>query len=237
MVLGLLALPPERAAAQTDIETFTCESRDSKHNECRYRSSGEVTVHVKRQLSSSRCTFDESWGTFDGGVWVDYGCRAEFVVRRPPSAGTPSRPVGGGLKTISCESRDNRLQECNIPNIDPRSVHLERQLSSAPCQYVNTWNVHEEGIWVDKGCRAVFSYQVKDVAYAPYGGTQYDYEVPCESLRGEWVHCEVRSVRSARVEVRTSNDACNAYKAWGVDDTGIWVRSNCQGVFRVRYRH
>ena len=84
--LFLACVVPSSAFAQEGqaIETFKCESMNNNRNECNYSSSGVVTVHVNRQLSHASCDFDTSWGTFDGGVWVDRGCRAEFVVRRPP---------------------------------------------------------------------------------------------------------------------------------------------------------
>ncbi len=226
-----------------DIETFVCESRDNRHAECEYRSRGEVTVHVNRQLSKTRCVFNENWGTWDGGVWVDYGCRAEFVVRRPPQE-RPYRPVGGTLETITCESRNNQRQDCRVNDIDVSSVHVERQLSHSSCDRGYTWGVSDgenspPGIWVDRGCRATFAYTTRGGGggYQPYGGTPHDFEMPCESLRGEWVHCDVQQAHLARIDIIAGNDECNAYKAWGVDDTGIWVRNQCQGAFRVRYRH
>jgi hypothetical protein len=194
-------------------------------------------------MSRSPCTFDQSWGTFDGGVWVDYGCRAEFVVRRPPQTANV-RPLGGTMSTITCESRDRRRADCPVPSIDPASVHIERKLSGADCEQGYTYGVSEgenspEGIWVDGGCRATFSYATRGGgrSYSRYAGTPHDFEFECESLRGEWMHCEVAQVRSARVEIIAGNDACNNYKSWGVDDTGVWVRSDCQGAFRARYRH
>jgi hypothetical protein len=225
------------------IEYFECASANNGHNECRYNSTGVVTVHVNRQMSKSPCTFNESWGTWDGGVWVDYGCRAEFVVRRPPqTANYNPRPIGGTLKTINCESRGNSYQVCPLDGFDFRSVTIERQLSSTACNRGTTWGVSSgengpPGIWVDRGCRATFAYKPLGDSHNPYGGTPHDFELPCESLRGEWNHCEVPSAHLARVDLIAGNSECNAYKAWGVDDTGVWVRSNCQGAFRVRYRH
>lgn len=226
---------PEPAAAQTPVETLVCESRNNGHTECRYSARGLVTVNIRRQLSSTRCVFDQNWGTFDGGVWVDYGCRAEFVVNRPPNANP--RPVGGTHQTLVCESMDRRRQNCSVPDIDPRSVALERRLSGTPCIEGRNWGATEEGIWVTEGCRATFAYTTRGLSFNPYGGTPHDFETECESLRGEWVHCAVDQVHQARVQLIASNDACHAYKAWGVDDTGIWVRSNCQGAFRIQYRH
>ena len=237
-----MALPATSHAQQGEaVETFTCESQNNSHNECRYRSGGTVTVHVNRQLSHTRCVFNENWGTYDGGVWVDDGCRAEFVVRRPPS--NPAyRPVGGQHQTITCESMNNRPAQCEVRGIDPRSVHLERKLSSSACIEGRTWGVSDgeaspPGIWVTNGCRATFSYRTGGGSFNAYGGTPYDYEMTCESLNGRWNHCEVQQVHMARIEVIRGNDACREYKAIGVDDTGVWVRNNCRAEVRIRYRH
>ena len=244
ILFAALAVTGTAGAQQgTDIEYFTCESKNNAHNECRYNSGGIVTVHVNRQMSSSPCTFNQSWGTFDGGVWVDYGCRAEFVVRRPPQTDSYNpRPVGGTLKTINCESKNNAHNVCRLDGFDFRSVHIERQLSSSPCIKGTSWGVSAgenspPGIWVDRGCRATFAYKPIESPFDPYAGTPHDFELECESLRGEWNHCEVPSIHLARVELIAGNSQCEAYKAWGTDDTGIWVRSTCQGAFRVKYRH
>lgn len=239
-VAGVPAAAADRQQGEV-IETFNCESKDNRHNECRYRSGGIVTVHVKRQLSRVRCVFDESWGTFDGGVWVDNGCRAEFEVRRPPQTGR-YRPMGGSLKTVTCESQDRKLRECPVPGIDAASVQIERKLSSAPCTQGVSWGVMTgdnrfEGIWVNQGCRATFAYATREGSFRPWSDTPHSYDMSCESRKGRWNHCPVEQVNMARVEMITGNNACNAYKSWGVDDTGIWVRDNCQGTFRILYRH
>lgn len=242
-IVGIASLfsPALWAQQGETIETFVCESKQNRHNECSYRASGTVTVHVNRQLSSSRCVYNDSWGSFDGGVWVDYGCRAEFAVRRPPGQ-PPHRPVGGTIKHITCESKRDGYSHCRIDGIDPSSVHIERKLSRSSCNQGLSWGVSDgenspPGIWVDRGCRATFSYTTGRGSYSPYAGTRHDFELPCESIRGRWNHCEVNQVHLARVELINGNEECNLYKAWGVDDTGIWVRNNCQAAFSVRYRH
>ena len=241
-LMTALAMAGNVSAQQgTDIEYFTCESKDSRHSECRYNSTGMVTVHVNRQLSSTRCEFNRNWGAFDGGVWVDHGCRAEFVVRRPPDTYNP-RPVGGTFKSVTCESRDDKYKMCQVSDIDPRSVTMEHKHSSASCIRGTSWGVSEgetapPGIWVDRGCRATFAYTTRTSSHTPYGGTPHDFKLDCISEMSEWRHCEVPQIYMARVELVSGNSQCNAYKAWGTDDTGIWVRSNCMGNFRVKYRH
>jgi hypothetical protein len=59
----------------------TCQSQDSRYNFCRV--SGYIRqAQIQRQLSSSQCQYNYSWGYRSDGIWVDRGCRAEFVVAR-----------------------------------------------------------------------------------------------------------------------------------------------------------
>jgi hypothetical protein len=60
-------------------QRVTCESRDGRYNFCR---TGAYIrqAQIYRQLSSSSCQYNYNWGFRSDGVWVDRGCRAEFVV-------------------------------------------------------------------------------------------------------------------------------------------------------------
>lgn len=57
----------------------TCESNKGRRNRCYLGVVDGVTL--ERQLSRSQCVLDKSWGWDRDGIWVDEGCRAEFVVR------------------------------------------------------------------------------------------------------------------------------------------------------------
>lgn len=57
---------------------FTCESNDGRYRECRADTRGGV--QLVRQISRTQCIQGQSWGSNRNGVWVDRGCRAEFVV-------------------------------------------------------------------------------------------------------------------------------------------------------------
>jgi len=239
---ALMFSTPTQAQQGDVVETFYCQSEMGDHIECAYNSEGQVTVHIRRQVGNTRCVFNENWGTFEGGVWVDYGCGAEFEVRRPPS-NQSWRPTGGTLKTVRCESKERQYNVCRVDNIDAGSVTIERRLGrSQNCQRGRSWGVSEgenapPGIWVDKGCKAIFAYRTHGSTFEPYAGTPHDFELPCESYRSRWIHCPVQDVHVARVSLISGTDACNQYKAWGVDDTGIWVRDDCRGRFRINYRH
>ena len=61
--------------------TFTCKSDSFKQNYCRTNTRGG-TIKLVRQLSDAPCRENYTWGADrdGGGVWVDKGCAAEFVV-------------------------------------------------------------------------------------------------------------------------------------------------------------
>lgn len=56
-----------------------CESRSDRPTYCaigpRVRD-----VRIERQLSRSRCDYGRTWGYDRRGIWVERGCRADFVV-------------------------------------------------------------------------------------------------------------------------------------------------------------
>ncbi|WP_374604009.1 DUF3011 domain-containing protein [Arenimonas sp.] len=56
-----------------------CESHDNRPNFCRVPG-GLREANVERRLSDAGCTYGRSWGFRRDGVWVDRGCRADFVV-------------------------------------------------------------------------------------------------------------------------------------------------------------
>src|SRR5262249_25972617 len=54
---------------------------------------------------------------------------------------------------VTCESSGGRVT-CDFDTRD--GVRLDRQLGDAPCEEGRTWGFNERGVWVDRGCRAVF---------------------------------------------------------------------------------
>jgi hypothetical protein len=66
--------------------TFACESTDGQRKDC--QSDVSSGVRMVRQLGDTSCVEGYNWGRDEHGVWVDRGCRAEFMVapeRRPPA--------------------------------------------------------------------------------------------------------------------------------------------------------
>ncbi len=57
-------------------------------------------------------------------------------------------------QTISCASQDGGRQFC--PADTRGGVTMVRQNSNSPCIQGQTWGYDGRGIWVDRGCRAIF---------------------------------------------------------------------------------
>ena len=118
-VFAALLVPIATPAQQT----LTCESNDGGRKHCGPANPGQVTL--QRQISQTECIQDRSWGVDDRGLWVDHGCRADFLIGggngayyndnggNGPGPGGPGGP-GGAIK---CESNDGNRKYCG--QVDP----------------------------------------------------------------------------------------------------------------------
>jgi hypothetical protein len=148
--------PPHRRARE-----IRCESESRRSTYCPTHTHGRVVL--QRQLSKTRCRQYDTWGADadGGGVWVWDGCRAIFAVLPWGGPGRPPGPGYGGPGPgprkpvrITCRSDRFRPQYCPIPRWG--RIELERRLSDAPCRRYDTWGSDGGGIWVDRGCQAIF---------------------------------------------------------------------------------
>src|SRR5436305_1793310 len=71
----LLGLCMAAAGAQS---TVRCESSDGRYVECRTGMLDNVTL--SRTLNDSSCVQGQTWGFRNNVIWVDNGCRADFMV-------------------------------------------------------------------------------------------------------------------------------------------------------------
>lgn len=67
------------AYGRAPARVLRCESHDNRPNFCRVPG-GLREAQVERRLSNAGCDYGYSWGFRRDGVWVDRGCRADFVV-------------------------------------------------------------------------------------------------------------------------------------------------------------
>jgi len=138
--------------------TVVCESRDGRRHRCAADTLGQVTLG--RQLTRhSNCVEDRSWGADRHGIWVDHGCRAEFLIA--DNAGTyRDRGPSQAMRTLVCESNGSQRSYCRA---DARfGVQLTHQLSRANCVLDRTWGSDRNGVWVSNGCRAEFAMKTRD---------------------------------------------------------------------------
>jgi hypothetical protein len=195
--------------------TLICSSNDRRYRECPTPFHGRV--RIVEQLSSTRCTEGQNWGSRPGLVWVDGGCRARF--------GEVQGSAWGGSQTMRCESTDNRPHVCRTPW--PQRSTLVRQLSNTQCVEGRNWSSTPGSVWVNNGCRAEFAPQGADV------GT----ELRCESTDNRYRQCG-NDLHGRAVLVRQlSETRCVEGQNWGLRNGRLWVDRGCRGIFRVGDGH
>jgi hypothetical protein len=138
-------------------QAIYCASDDGHRHYCDANTRGGV--QLTRQRSDSACIQGRTWGWDNRGIWVDRGCRAEFVTGVGGNGRGGRRGNGnwGRSQTFTCSSNDGRRNYCSIPgNGNPNGVMMSRQISGSACVQGQTWGVDRRGLWVDRGCRAEF---------------------------------------------------------------------------------
>jgi hypothetical protein len=136
--------------------TVVCESRDGRRNRCAADTLGQITLG--RQLSSVRCIEGRTWGTSSNGIWVDRGCRGEFLIA--DNGGTyRDRGPSQAMQTLVCESNGWKRSYCGVDN--RFGVSLTREISRNKCVINQSWGSDHSGVWVSNGCRAEFAVKTR----------------------------------------------------------------------------
>ena len=129
--------------------SVVCESQNNDKANCPVDTS--YGVQLARQISDSGCVRGQDWGFNENGIWVDNGCRAEFVL----GGDTRYTPMTSSASArVLCESQNDDLKRC--PADTYYGVALARQISNSTCIRGETWGYDAAGIWVNRGCRAEF---------------------------------------------------------------------------------
>ncbi|MCB1559730.1 MAG: DUF3011 domain-containing protein [Xanthomonadales bacterium] len=212
----------------------TCESIDNRRQECAL--AGRGNARLTEQLSRTNCREGVNWGSSHRGVWVSGGCRGVFQ-RDRDHGGWPGRPGYGDDGNVTCESIDNRRQECRI---DTRGdVMQTRQLSSTQCVRDRNWGVGRGVVWVSGGCRAEFVSEGR----GRDRGASYEHrserddgdglpdEVTCESINNRQSECAVDTRYGIRLLRQLSSTQCIEKRNWGAALNKVWVSGGCRGVF------
>jgi len=144
------------------FQELYCASDNGRRNYCNVDT--RSGVRMVRQRSDAACIQGRTWGFDRRGIWVDRGCRADFILGnrdegrdrggRDRDRGGREGDRGGSVQTFYCESGDGKRHWCR-EGIGG-SVRLVRQRSGSPCIEGRTWGRDRSGVWVDRGCRADF---------------------------------------------------------------------------------
>ncbi len=129
--------------------SIICESQNNGKSRC--PADTGYGVQLVRQISNSECVRGDDWGFDENGIWVDNGCRAEFVLGGDPRFTLRTTPAGA---RVLCESQNEATQRCAADTY--YGVTLARQISNSICVRGVTWGYDAAGIWVTRGCRAEF---------------------------------------------------------------------------------
>jgi hypothetical protein len=208
------AIDAPGGARKTNL--LVCESQNERRETCRANTRGGV--EIARQLSKAACVEGVSWGATADTLWVDEGCRAEFVLgaahQAPPNNQTLEQ-------LVVCESHEGKKKQCAADT--SAGVQLVRQLSASACNFGKEWGWDRGGVWVNKGCRAEFAVR---------GGPKpIAQTLTCESTNNTRHHCKADTKYGVALLRRVSENLCQLDRTWGFDDDGIWVNEGCRAQF------
>jgi hypothetical protein len=138
-----------------------CESWQFQPARCNMDTRGGVRI---QRVIAGDCRQNQTWGWDRNAVWVNGGCRADFVSGSGgggSSGGNAgggwgwgnSGGSGGGGQIVECSSWEYKPARCSVRV--QNSVQLDR-VNGGECVQGRTWGWDRNGIWVNDGCRARF---------------------------------------------------------------------------------
>ncbi len=77
--------------------------------------------------------------------------------------------MASAQRTVKCESNNGKRNYC-FEVYERERVTMQEQISGSPCEAGRTWGVDSRGLWVDRGCRAIFVIGDRQGAREPEGG-------------------------------------------------------------------
>ena len=205
-------------------QTVTCASASGARAEC--PADIRYGVTLVRQLSTTSCTQGRTWGTSNGRIWVDQGCRGEFEI---------GGPAGGTSTTgrVSCGVATGQQVTCKT-NGYAASVRLVNDLAAGKCRQGQSWGYTYSFIWASQGCRGEFEVTYRGVAG---GGTEaggVTQRVTCGASTLQRVTCATNNtIASARLVRDLSANRCRQNTSWGYTAGALWIKDGCIGDFEV----
>ncbi|WP_309645830.1 DUF3011 domain-containing protein [Phenylobacterium sp.] len=182
VAMGPMNAGPFAAAARA--ETYIrCESRGDRYTECPIVSHGYV--RLSRNLSNAPCTQGRTWDYDKRRIWVDDGCRAEFVVEdRSGSSGGSGAAVAAiavvGLLALAAANQKKKEKEAR----DRDDYHYDDNYGrGGHSSYLPSWMVGEfSGYNMNRGADVRMTIRPDGRATAWINGQSVDGYVNDERL-------------------------------------------------------
>ena len=244
--LGLVAAALVLLSSRSSAQNLSCSSDDGRRHYCPADTRGGV--QLVKQRSDSPCRQGYSWGFDRGGVWVDRGCRADFIVSAYQNR-SPYQGGQGGI-SISCSSDDGRRHYCGTGTRG--RVRLVQQRSDSSCREGYSWGSDSRGVWVDHGCRADFAVEDRRGGWGGWDrdhdrdrdrdrdwdrdrdrGSDQDQIISCASDDMRRHYCEADTRGGVQLLKQRSDSSCRQGYSWGYDRRGVWVDHGCRADFQV----
>ena len=211
-VLSGLAVALFFAAAPSFAQyALTCASEDGHRHYC--AADTRAGVSLQRQHSKSACTQGQTWGFDQQGVWVDRGCRADFLVNAPQVAQSGDRDHDRfrGHDEDADHDRDHGGSDRDRDADRDRDRDADRE--------------HYQDADRDRD----------DHDHGRDGGNrrQETMQLTCASEDGARHYCE-NDIQGEAVMLRQrSGSPCRQGYSWGNDRRGIWVDHGCRADFSL----
>jgi hypothetical protein len=208
-------------------ERVVCASAERGRTEC--PADTRFSVQLVRRISMATCEEGRSWGTVERAIWVDRGCRGEFVVGGPDTA----QVVSPRVRRFPCGSSTGARVSCPTGG-RATGVRLIEDRSGGRCREGSTWGSSDTLIWAGRGCRGLF-----EVTYhgAPAGAAPVTRRITCGSGDQRETSCRVDGAVIASTLVSDySAGRCRQPRSWGHTADFLWTARGCQGEFDVTFR-
>lgn len=163
--------------------------------------------------------------------WTMARVSADIAGLRTPAARLAWRPASDYVvRDVICTSIGGRYRECAAPWRG--DAMLSQKLSDAACVEGRTWGQKPGAIWVDDGCRGVFSV-VRETTASRVFTRDPNYTVTCASTASGRTVCNWdRRYGDPVLVQQLSGAACVEGRGWGYDRNGqLWVDAGCRARF------
>lgn len=142
-VVGVAAHPTDSGkGASAKSQRISCQSNDGRKNYCEVDTQG-AQVKLVRQEGMQPCMEGSTWGHDRQGIWVDRGCRGEFLVQSGDAAVSAE---GSGGQQKSCAKSVGK----QVANELVRRCLQVSPATRPPCDAQNSCKLIEDEI--QRGC-------------------------------------------------------------------------------------